>query len=107
VIARSAPHAGARATLPGALSLFAAGVTVDDASSAAVTTALEAVTGAVSEHEVGEYPNFVEHPVDASRFFDDTTWARLRAVKSTDDPDDLFRGNHPVPPAAAPPAVLP
>jgi FAD/FMN-containing dehydrogenase len=38
-------------------------------------------------------------PTDASRFFDEETWARLRHVKALYDPSDLFRGNHHIPPA--------
>ena len=43
---------------------------------------------------VGEYPNFVEEPVDASAFFDPAAWRRLREVKTLYDPGDLFRANH-------------
>jgi FAD/FMN-containing dehydrogenase len=103
-LARPTPNAGARATLPGTSSLYAAGVAVDEASSSAVSAALDAITGAVASHVVGEYPNLAEHPGDPSRFFDDATWSRLRAVKSTYDPEDLFKGNHPVPPAPGDPA---
>jgi hypothetical protein len=38
-------------------------------------------------------------PTDASRFFDADTWARLRQVKAHYDADDLFKGNHHIPPA--------
>jgi hypothetical protein len=50
-------------------------------------------------HRAGFYPNFVEEPADASAFFDPDTWRRLREVKATYDPDDLFKGNHHIPPA--------
>ena len=49
-------------------------------------------------YHVGDYANFVMEPTDASRFFDTDTWARLRQVKALYDPDDLFKGNHHVPP---------
>jgi FAD/FMN-containing dehydrogenase len=99
-LARKTPGAGARATLPGQLSLLGVGMVVDDASARAVDAALEAVTAAVREHRVGEYPNFIEEPTDASNFFDGDTWDRLRQVKALYDPTDLFKGNHHVPPAA-------
>jgi FAD/FMN-containing dehydrogenase len=51
-------------------------------------------------HRAGEYPNFVEVPADASRFFEPAVWERLRDVKSRYDPADLFAGNHHIPPAA-------
>ncbi|WP_353816349.1 FAD-binding oxidoreductase [Agromyces sp. SYSU T00266] len=91
--------AGARATLPGEILVFGLGVPMDAESGAAVARGLAAVDDLLAPLLVGEYPNFVEHPVDASRFFDDATWARLRAVKATWDPADRVRGNHHVPPA--------
>jgi Berberine and berberine like len=72
----------------------------DEASAAAVRATLDAVEDALRPHQVGHYPNFVEEPSDASAFFDPDTWARLREVKALYDPDDLFKGNHHVPPAS-------
>jgi FAD/FMN-containing dehydrogenase len=99
-LAREAPGAGARATLPGEVSLFAAGVAGDETSAAAIRSTLEAVEDALRPHQVGHYSNFVEHPADASAFFDPETWARLREVKALYDPEDMFKGNHHVPPAS-------
>jgi FAD/FMN-containing dehydrogenase len=96
---RETPGAGARATLPGALSLIALGVPEDDASEATARGYLEALDRAVRPHRVGDYANFVMEPTDASRFFDADTWARLRRAKASYDPGDLFRGNHHIPPA--------
>ncbi len=98
--ARRAPGAGARATLPGALSLIALGVPEDEASGATVQGYLDALDRAVRPFHVGDYANFVMKPTDAGRFFDADTWARLRQVKALYDPSDLFRGNHHIPPAA-------
>ncbi|GAA1058536.1 oxidoreductase [Agromyces luteolus] len=98
---RRPADAGARATLPGEILVFGLGVPMDAESGAAVARGLAALDDVLAPHLVGEYPNFVEHPVDASRFFDDATWARLRAVKATWDPGDRVLGNHHVPPAAA------
>ena len=99
-LARTAPGAGARATLPGNVSLFALGLVPDEASAGAVHASLDAVGAALRPHRVGDYPNFVEEPADASGFFDAGTWARLREVKALYDPSDMFKGNHHVPPAA-------
>jgi FAD/FMN-containing dehydrogenase len=99
-LAREAPGAGARATLPGDICLVALGVVDSDARAAAVGASLEAVEAALLPHRAGFYPNFVEEPADASAFFDQKTWARLREVKALYDPEDLFRGNHHIPPAA-------
>jgi len=57
---------------------------------------------AIAPYRVGEYPNFVEAPTDARRFFDAATWARLQRVKSAYDPGDLLRGNHRIPPMTTP-----
>jgi FAD/FMN-containing dehydrogenase len=101
-LARRAPGAGARATLPGDVSLFMGGVAVNEPTAAAIRATLEAVEAAVAAHRVGHYPNFVEHPADASAFFDSDTWERLRRVKALYDPRDLFKGNHHIPPAEQP-----
>jgi FAD/FMN-containing dehydrogenase len=98
-LGRTSPGAGARATLPGTLSLFALGVPMDPESEATTKAYLAAIDAAVRPYHTGDYPNFVEEPADASAFFDTDTWARLREVKAEYDPDDLFKGNHHIPPA--------
>ena len=97
-LGRRSPDAGARATLPGTFSLLALGVPEDEASAATARAYLESVEHAVRPYRVGDYPNFVEEPTDASAFFDADTWARLRLVKALYDPSDLFKGNHHIPP---------
>jgi hypothetical protein len=98
---RPSPGAGARATLPGKLSLLTLGVAEDEASAATARSYLDSVERAVLPYRSGFYPNFVEAPSDASGFFDAGTWARLRQVKALYDPSDLFKGNHHIPPAEA------
>jgi FAD/FMN-containing dehydrogenase len=98
-LARRSPGAGARATLPGKVSMFSLGVPTDDESAAALRASLEAVERAALPYRAGDYPNFVEEPADASAFFDPETWERLRAAKAEYDPADLFKGNHHIPPA--------
>jgi FAD binding domain len=100
-LARKAPGAGARATLPGSISLLSLGVTPDEAAVTAVEASLGTVQEALRPWRVGDYPNFVEETVDASAFFDADTWSRLREVKALYDPADMFKGNHHVPPAEA------
>jgi hypothetical protein len=96
---RRSPGAGARATLPGTLSLISLGVPEDAESEATARGYLESLDRAVDPYRVGDYANFVMEPTDASRFFDAETWARLRRVKALYDPSDLFKGNHHIPPA--------
>jgi hypothetical protein len=97
--ARRTPGAGARATLPGTLSLIALGVPENAETETIARTYLESLDQAVRPYHVGDYANFVMEPTDASRFFDADTWARLRQVKALYDADDLFKGNHHIPPA--------
>jgi hypothetical protein len=104
-LARETPGAGARATLPGEISMLALGVVMDEAGDAAVRDALGVVDAVLAPHRAGEYPNFVEEPVDAGRFFAAEVWERLREVKLRYDPSDLFVGNHHIPPAERAPFV--
>ena len=89
-LARHAPGAGARATLPGRICLMAISIGPD-------TAALDALAAAFEPHAAGVYPNFVEHPADAAGFFGAETWARLREAKALYDPDDVFKANHGIP----------
>ncbi len=98
-LAREAPDAGARATLPGEICVFGLGIVPDPDARPGVMAALGELSGAVAPQRVGDYPSFVEEPADASGFFDPATWTRLRRAKALYDPHDLFRGNHHVPPA--------
>jgi hypothetical protein len=98
-LGRETPGAGARATLPGAISMFAFGVVPDPALEPAAHEAVTDVELALLPHRVGHYPNFVEEPADAGAFFEPERWARLREIKTCYDPDDLLVGNHHIPPA--------
>ncbi len=95
-LSRAAEGAGARATLPGEVVLFALGVVMDPGSASQVDGALERIDAVVAPNRVGWYPNFVEHPAETRKFFDGATWTRLQAVKAAYDPDGVFRGNHPL-----------
>ncbi|HYH58961.1 MAG TPA: FAD-binding oxidoreductase [Thermoleophilaceae bacterium] len=98
-LARKSPGAGARATLAGEVSLFVLGVVEDDEAARAVDGRIARLVAAAQPYRAGEYPNFVEEPADASAFFDTETWQRLREVKALYDPEDMFKGNHHIPPA--------
>jgi hypothetical protein len=98
-LARKTGEAGARATLPGSICIFSLGVTPDEESVQPTEATLRAIQAATAPYRTGFYPNFVEEPADASAFFDPATWQRLREIKALYDPSDLFKGNHPIPPA--------
>jgi FAD/FMN-containing dehydrogenase len=100
-MARRAPGAGARATLPGEVCVMALGAVFDEAGDVAVREALADVEAALLPHRAGHYPNFVEVPADASAFFEPAVWTRLREVKAIYDPEDRFAGSHHIPPARA------
>jgi hypothetical protein len=100
-LSRVAPGAGARATLPGEIVVFALGVVPAPELEPAVLEQIDGVLAAVEPGRAGHYPNFVEDPADASAFFDPATWGRLRDVKAEWDPHDVFKGNHQIPPAEA------
>jgi hypothetical protein len=89
--------AGARATLPGEISVLALGIAPDSASAARVARSLAKIDAAAEPGHVGVYPNFVEKAADASTLFDPPVWSKLRAIKTAYDPDDLFKGNHHIP----------
>jgi FAD/FMN-containing dehydrogenase len=99
-LSRRAPGAGARATLPGEIAVFGLGVVPEPAAAEAVEAQIGDVLGAVAPYRAGHYPNFVEQPADASAFFDPATWERLRRVKALWDPQDVFKANHHIAPAA-------
>ena len=96
-LARETPGAGARATLGGEICMMALGVVVDPRSDAAVRLGLADIDAAVTPHRAGHYPNFVEVPADAGRFFEPAVWERLRSVKARYDAADQFVGSHHIP----------
>jgi hypothetical protein len=98
-LARESAGAGARATLPGTICAFSLGVAPDPDAARATEATLSSIERALEPYRVGDYPNFVEAPSDASAFFSPETWRRLRAIKRLYDPGDLFKANHPIPPA--------
>ena len=98
-LARETPGAGARATLPGEVSMFTLGVVLGEESETEVRAAVADVKSALVPYRAGLYPNFIEQPADASAFFSPETWERLRTIKTGYDADDLFAGNHHIPPA--------
>ena len=98
-LGRKTAEAGARATLPGSICVFSLGVTPDEESVRPTAATLSGIQAATAPFRTGFYPNFVEEPSDASAFFDPATWQRLRETKALYDPGDLFKANHPIPPA--------
>jgi FAD/FMN-containing dehydrogenase len=99
-LARSAAHHGALSSLAGSFAMFAVGMPTDPRSAAAIEAQLALVTENLRAQQTGLYSNFVEQPTAAASFFDEETYRQLRTVRAQYDPDELFRANHPIPPAA-------
>jgi len=98
-LARGGDRNGALNRFPGSFLTFWVGMVLDDASEQTTRADLQRVTASLSAHREGSYLNFEEAPTDPARFYDAETYRRLRLVKATVDPDELFRANHPIPPA--------
>ena len=92
-LARTAPHHGALASLPGSFASYAVGL-ADPLTAAKTADDLARVEAALRPYEAGQYLNFTEQATPAEAFFDAATGARLRAVKQAHDPQRLFQANH-------------
>jgi FAD/FMN-containing dehydrogenase len=94
-LGRSAPGHGALGALSGSFATFGVGVVPDADSAAAVHERLAMLRDALEPYDVGwAFPNFAMHTGEPSRFFDETTLARLRRVRAEIDPDGLFLAKH-------------
>jgi FAD/FMN-containing dehydrogenase len=96
-LATAPAGAGAAATIGGEYLLFAGGLAADPEMARGVEAGVDAFLSALSPWDSGRmYLNFAERPIHPDRAFGVDVAPRLRAVKAQVDPDDLFRGNHPV-----------
>src|SRR3954451_10915166 len=99
-LGRPAPGNGATPALDARFAMFAVGMTMDPVMTAAVRAYLPVVKAALARYDSGrEYLNFAEHSTDPRRLWSIDRYQRLRRVKAEHDPRDMFRSNHPVPPA--------
>jgi len=92
-LSRSAPGAGAVATLPGEFAFFAVGIAVPEMASK-TRADLDRVAAALRPYEAGHYFNFVEEKSDPTGFFPPTVATRLEAARDTYDPERLMQANH-------------
>jgi hypothetical protein len=94
-VARSAADAGALAALDGSFILHGGALALDAYGKAHGEAHARRLVRALEPWVAGRpYANFSEHPTDASTFFAPETYARLQAIKTTVDPNGLFRANH-------------
>jgi FAD/FMN-containing dehydrogenase len=94
-LARRAPGAGARATLPGDYTMFAVGAVMAPEAREAIAAQAEGVGQALLPWDAGmRYANFQEKSADSRLFFDEDTHRLLRALRTVWDPSELFLANH-------------
>jgi FAD/FMN-containing dehydrogenase len=95
-LSRAPEGAGALATLPGSFLAFGVGIVPVPEAMAPTKSWLEAFRGAMGPYEAGRYLNFCDYPTELETAFPVETVARLREVKNSYDPGNLFHANHPV-----------
>jgi FAD/FMN-containing dehydrogenase len=97
---RAPEGAGAVGSFGGEYLYFTAGVLMAPEMAEAVHAAAAAARIALAPYDTGAaYLNFVEVPTDASAFYSDDAYERLRAIRADVDPYGLMVGNHPIPAA--------
>jgi FAD/FMN-containing dehydrogenase len=95
---RSAPHHGALATFDAPYLTFQLGLVLDDETYRANRAQLGVLAEAFAPYDSGrQYLNFTEDETDPARFYAPEAYRRLRAVKASVDPENVFRANHPIP----------
>src|SRR3954453_18783114 len=91
----SQPGHGALAQIDGGFVAFAGGMPIDEQVGAAVERDSRELMGALAPYGSGRaYSNFAERAVDASSFYPEDVYRRLREIRSRVDPDGLMRANH-------------
>jgi len=96
-LGRSAPESGALTALEGDFLLYAVGMAPEPSAAATVRGRIGQIKQAMAPWQAArDYLNFAEGGHDATRFFAPDVLARLRQVKQTYDPADVFQSNHPV-----------
>lgn len=101
-MASSAQHHGAVGTLDSPYVMFAVGVAPNPEAAAAVHEAVDRVKAGLAPWEsTRTYFNFAERQVGGARLYPlkTYTYQRLRKIRATHDPAEMFVSNHPIPPA--------
>ncbi len=99
-LSQAAPDAGALANLDHSFLTFEVGMLMDAEAEVAVNRQIDVVHKALEPWDSGvKYGNLADVPLDIRTCHAPDTYERLQQVKARYDPDDLFRANHPIPPA--------
>jgi FAD binding domain/Berberine and berberine like len=99
-LSRPQPHHGALSTFDADYLTFAVGMVLSEEMYQANRSQLDRLAHALGPYDNDRsYLNFAERRIDPARFYTPSVYRRLREVKRTVDPADLFRANHPIAPA--------
>jgi FAD/FMN-containing dehydrogenase len=100
-LGRAEAHHGALASLDASFLTFGIGTVFDEQTYRANHERIELLAAALAPYDTGrQYLNFTESPTDPARFYTPDAYRRLRAAKAKFDPENLFRANHSIAPAA-------
>lgn len=99
-LGRARSENGALASVKARFSMFAVGMAPTPEVAAAVDAEIEYVKDALAPWDAGRmYMNFADKPRTGTVLFGGETYHRLREIKAEYDPENVFRANHPIPPA--------
>jgi UDP-N-acetylenolpyruvoylglucosamine reductase len=101
-MASTAQHHGAVGTLDSGYVMFAVGMAPTPEIAVAVGDAVDLVKAGLAPWESARtYFNFAERPIGGARLYPlkTYTYQRLRKIRATHDPSQMFVSNHPIPPA--------
>jgi FAD/FMN-containing dehydrogenase len=100
-IARRSPGSGAVGHFDAGYAMFAVGIAPFPEARQAVDAAVDAAFAALDPwRSASGYINFAERETGMEQLYPATALQRLRELKRWYDPQDVFRSNHPIAPAA-------
>jgi hypothetical protein len=101
-LSREPADAGALGAVDADYAIYAVGAVMDEQIGRAVQDHLQVTRETMAPYSTGgSYLNFADRPgTDTALAFPDRVWRHLTEVKARFDPEDVFRSNHPIPPAA-------
>ena len=95
---RSAPHHGALATFDAPYLTFGLGMVFDDETTVRTArSSRSSRTRSPRTTPAGSTSTSPRTQTDPARFYTPEAYRRLRAVKASVDPENVFRANHPIP----------
>jgi hypothetical protein len=99
-LARVPAGAGSLGSFPGQYLALGGGI-VTDQNRHDLLAGLDRFGAALAPYANGsQYYNFSESPTDATRFYREDAYARLRRLRAEVDPDGIVVANHPIPAAS-------